>query len=314
MHTDMYSLVKLPSKHRFPMGVFKQNFRCLQASKCFSMFDVHSPVYVGSALSKKVHSPEYVDSFVTGTIAHKEWRACGLPWSSSLVQRTLWEVSGTLSAAELAVSTAGKVALSTAGGAHHAKVASCGGFCIQSDHCIAVASLINRGMISRALILDFDTHQGDGTANIFGAQSALKQQAYPGVYTCSVHASANFPVKKETSDLDVPLPSQTEDQGFLAACADALRHSVKENQPDLIVYISGVDPYIHDPLGQLHVSWDGLYKRDLMVFDYAASRQIPICGLVGGGYAAKPTSTADGLQELAQRHCLMHEAAVDIYG
>jgi acetoin utilization deacetylase AcuC-like enzyme len=50
---------------------------------------------------------------------------------------------------------------------HHASPHSCWGFCYFNNIAIAVKKLIAEGKIRRALILDFDLHYGDGTANTF---------------------------------------------------------------------------------------------------------------------------------------------------
>jgi acetoin utilization deacetylase AcuC-like enzyme len=51
---------------------------------------------------------------------------------------------------------------------HHASPHSCWGFCYFNNVAIAIKKLISKGKIKRALILDFDLHYGDGTANTFG--------------------------------------------------------------------------------------------------------------------------------------------------
>jgi len=50
---------------------------------------------------------------------------------------------------------------------HHASPHSCWGFCYFNNIAIAIKKLIAEGKIRRALILDFDLHYGDGTANAF---------------------------------------------------------------------------------------------------------------------------------------------------
>jgi len=50
---------------------------------------------------------------------------------------------------------------------HHASPDSCWGFCYFNNVAVAVRKLIAEGKIERALVLDFDLHYGDGTANIF---------------------------------------------------------------------------------------------------------------------------------------------------
>jgi acetoin utilization deacetylase AcuC-like enzyme len=51
---------------------------------------------------------------------------------------------------------------------HHASPHSCWGFCYFNNVAIAIKKLISEEKIKRALILDFDLHYGDGTANTFG--------------------------------------------------------------------------------------------------------------------------------------------------
>jgi acetoin utilization deacetylase AcuC-like enzyme len=50
---------------------------------------------------------------------------------------------------------------------HHASPHSCWGFCYFNNLAIAVKRLLSTGGIRSALILDFDLHYGDGTANTF---------------------------------------------------------------------------------------------------------------------------------------------------
>lgn len=49
--------------------------------------------------------------------------------------------------------------------------------------------------------------QGDGNAFIF--------QDDPAVFTFSVHGEGNFPARKQTSDIDIPLPDGTSDDVYL---------------------------------------------------------------------------------------------------
>jgi len=50
---------------------------------------------------------------------------------------------------------------------HHASPHSCWGFCYFNNIAIAVQKLLHEEKIRKALILDFDLHFGDGTANTF---------------------------------------------------------------------------------------------------------------------------------------------------
>ena len=58
---------------------------------------------------------------------------------------------------------------------HHASPHSCWGFCYFNNIAIAIKRLISENKIKNALILDFDLHYGDGTANTF---SGSKEATY----------------------------------------------------------------------------------------------------------------------------------------
>jgi acetoin utilization deacetylase AcuC-like enzyme len=58
---------------------------------------------------------------------------------------------------------------------HHASPHSCWGFCYFNNMAIAVMKLLSEGKIKSAIILDFDLHYGDGTANTF---SGSKEVSY----------------------------------------------------------------------------------------------------------------------------------------
>ena len=58
---------------------------------------------------------------------------------------------------------------------HHASPHSCWGFCYFNNIAIAIKKLLNEKKIKNALILDFDLHYGDGTANTF---SGSKEVSY----------------------------------------------------------------------------------------------------------------------------------------
>ncbi|MGD8243048.1 MAG: histone deacetylase family protein [Desulfobacterales bacterium] len=52
---------------------------------------------------------------------------------------------------------------------HHASADSCWGFCYFNNMAVALARLKQEGSITRAFVLDFDLHYGDGNVNILGA-------------------------------------------------------------------------------------------------------------------------------------------------
>ncbi len=78
-----------------------------------------------------------------------------------------------------------------------------------------------------------DVHQGNGTAKIFEHDQS--------VYTFSVHGEKNFPLRKERSTRDVPLPDHMEDADYLRAIDTHLPSALNESEPDIVFYVQGVD-------------------------------------------------------------------------
>jgi acetoin utilization deacetylase AcuC-like enzyme len=145
------------------------------------------------------------------------------------------------------------------------------------------------------MVVDLDVHQGDGTAAVFADD--------PRVFCFSAHCASNFPLRKQTSDLDLPLPDGLGDDDYLAAVGDVLPDLLDQVRPDLVLYNSGVDPHRNDRLGKLYLSSEGLLNRDRMVLDACLRRQIPIATVIGGGY--------DELDPLVERHSLVFRAATE---
>uniref|UniRef100_A0A0G4G7L2 Histone deacetylase domain-containing protein n=1 Tax=Chromera velia CCMP2878 TaxID=1169474 RepID=A0A0G4G7L2_9ALVE len=245
-----------------------------------------------------VHCQEYFSDFVSGSLDEKRMRRIGLPWSPQLVRRTLVEAAGTVLSAQLACEFG--IACSLGGGTHHAHHNFGSGFTIFNDVVIAADVVIKEGRASRVLIVDLDVHQGDGTAALASARPSKD------VFALSFHCGANFPFRKETSDLDVSFERGAGDDEFLSKLREVLPSVLDSFGPDLVLYLSGVDPFEGDKLGLLNLSEDGLRERDLFVFRECTRRGVPVSGVIGGGYD-------DDVDKLAARHGLLFESAAQVW-
>ena len=238
-----------------------------------------------------VHEPRYHRAFARGTLTHQEQRRIGLPATTPLVQRTWLAVGGTVLTARLALEHG--LACHLAGGTHHAYPDRGSGFCIFNDCAVAAQVLLNEARVQQLMVIDLDVHQGDATAAIFASE--------PRVFTVSVHCQSNFPLRKQNSDVDLPLDDGIQDDDYLIAIGDLIPNLLDQVQPDLVLYNAGVDPHRGDRLGKLSLSSGGLLNRDRLVLDACLRRSIPVATVIGGGY--------DDLDPLVQRHALVFRAA-----
>jgi len=229
-----------------------------------------------------VHTEDYITRLRNGTLTTREVRRLGLPWSKSLVRRSFLACSGTVNAARHALENG--VASNLAGGTHHAFPDRGEGFCVLNDIAVAIRVLQKENLAQRFLIVDCDVHQGNGTAFIF------KDEA--DVFTFSMHGAKNYPLFKEKSSLDIELPDKTGDAEFLEILNKALPHIFLQN-PDLVFYLGGADPFEKDKLGRLGLTIEGLQQRDEMVLSFAKNKKIPIVTTMSGGYAQDINDTVE---------------------
>ena len=238
--------------------------------------EIESAPEIGLSALYASHDPGYVDAVCAGALPRAAQRQIGFPWSPEMVARSRRSTGATWAACLSALSTGRGVNL--AGGTHHAHYARGGGYCVFNDSVVAFRTLQAEGRIRRAMVIDLDVHQGDGTASMAAGD--------PSIYTLSFHGAKNYPFRKESSDLDLAFPDGTGDLVYLSALRAELPRAIDVAAPELVVYLSGADPYQGDLLGRLSLSVAGLAARDRIVFEACDQRGIPVAVTMGGGYAA----------------------------
>jgi acetoin utilization deacetylase AcuC-like enzyme len=168
-------------------------------------------------------------------------------------------------------------AVNLAGGTHHAFADRGEGFCVFNDIAVAARVVLREGRIRRALVIDCDVHQGNGTAAIFRDD--------PAVFTFSIHGEKNYPFHKEAGDLDLTLPDGAGDVAYLDLLDRHLDAVLDRHRPDLVFYLAGADAFGGDRLGRLALTFEGLAARDAYVLERCRRRCVPVAVAMGGGYA-----------------------------
>ncbi len=281
-YTDRFE-VPLPPGHRFPMLKYRLLRERLLADRVVEIESLVVPPAATDGELIRVHRPDYVARVRQGTLSPAEVRRLGFPWSPGLVERSCRSVGGTLSACRAAL--ADGVAVTLAGGTHHAYPDRGEGYCVFNDVAVAIRVLQAEGRIGPVLVIDLDVHQGNGTAAIFRED--------PSVVMLDLYAVGNYPFAKEDGRHAIPLPDGMPDDEYLPVLEAALRDVLPAARGDLVVYVAGADPYIDDQLGRLALSKEGLADRDRLVFDACRSAGLPVAVTMGGGYARQVADTVE---------------------
>jgi acetoin utilization deacetylase AcuC-like enzyme len=245
---------------------------------------------------ERVHTPRYLDALWTGTLSEAELRRLGFPWSEDLLVRSRASVGGTVGAARAALEDG--ISGNLAGGTHHAFPDHGEGYCVFNDIAVAIHVLQAERRIQRAVVVDLDVHQGNGTAALFEGDES--------VFTFSMHGEHNFPFRKQRSSRDVGLPDGVDDSTYLEVLATHLPEVLEAAGADILFYQAGVDPLAEDTLGRLSLTHAGMRKRDRLVLEAAWHRGLPLVLTLGGGYAKPITATLEA-------HVGTYETALSVF-
>jgi acetoin utilization deacetylase AcuC-like enzyme len=155
------------------------------------------------------------------------------------------------------------------------------GFCNINIEAIMIEYLRKAYGIDKVAIVDTDTHHGDGTQDIYWHD--------PDTLFISIHQDGRtlYPGSGFTNELggpnavgttlNIPLPPNTSEEGFLYVMKDIIKPILDEFKPDLIVNSAGQDNHFTDPLANMNFSAQG----------YAALTSMlePDIAVLEGGYS-----------------------------
>ncbi len=267
--------------HVFPTEKYALTYQKIKEANLLKNYEVTEPIPASTEELLLVHLPDYVRDFMNFELS-EAMVTSELPLNKEIRDFFLLTTGGTILAARESLQS-GK-AIHLGGGFHHAFPDHAEGFCYLNDPAIAIKQLKKEGRITRAALIDCDLHQGNGSAYIFRHD---KQ-----VFTFSIHQENLYPVKQK-SDLDIGLDDFAEDKKYLDYIQRYVPLIYDRHQPDIVCYLAGADPFMHDKLGNLQISKTGLAERDKIVITEAVSRGIPIFVVLAGGYAYDTNDVAD---------------------
>jgi acetoin utilization deacetylase AcuC-like enzyme len=284
--------IPLPEGHKFPIDKYR-----LLRERVEGSVDVLEAEPVPWEWLGAVHDADLLERIRSNTLSVREQRGLGLPWSEVLVERGRRSVGGTVAAARRALEH--RIGMNLGGGTHHAGRDFARGYCLFNDVVVTLERFRAENLARRALVVDCDVHQGDGTAQLLGPDAEA--------FTLSLHGARNYPfksvsssvltssdvVRRYTSDLDIDLASGTGDDDYLTELDRALDVAIPAAQPDIAFFLAGADPWEGDRLGRLALTKDGLRARDELVLDRLLKTGAAVVVVLAGGYAPDVRDTVD---------------------
>ena len=183
---------------------------------------------------------------------------------------------------------------------HHATADAGMGFCIFNNAALAARYAQRRYGISRALIVDWDLHHGNGTQDIFYDDGS--------VFYFSTHQWPMYPgtgLRGETgigrglgTTLNCPVPAGAGGEEIIGAFRRQLLPAADSFKPDLVVVSAGFDGRIGEPLGGLALTDEDFADLTAICLwiaaEHAAGR---VVSLLEGGYDLA------GLASAVTAHC-----------
>jgi len=237
------------------------------------------PKQYSEDLLKKVHSEEYIrlvkkyDSRGFGALSPDT------PVFPGIYKYALTCCWATLTACDFVMKE--KVVYQFAGGWHHARRDSDGGFCVFNDAALALVYLKENGL--KPAYVDIDAHASDGVMYILYEEPILKISIHQDPLT--LYPGCGFIDEWGRGKglgymINIPLPPYSGDEQLVQVFSEIVIPALKEYKPDVIILQAGVDGHRYDPLTALQYSAHGFRA----ICEKLAKLGVPIVVLSGGGY------------------------------
>jgi acetoin utilization deacetylase AcuC-like enzyme len=169
---------------------------------------------------------------------------------------------------------------------HHAEPSRAMGFCLFGNVAIAAAMAIAELGVERVLVLDWDVHHGNGTAEAFRERD--------DVLFASIHQGGIFPGTGAAADtgtgpgegftINLPVAPGSGEDVWLPLLEDVVLPAAAKFEPQLVLVSAGFDAHADDPLAECQLQASSFGRMAGLVRDAAIAWEAPLGAVLEGGY------------------------------
>ncbi|HYZ81805.1 MAG TPA: histone deacetylase [Solirubrobacteraceae bacterium] len=169
---------------------------------------------------------------------------------------------------------------------HHADRRQAMGFCLFNNIAIAAQLAITELGVEKVMIIDWDVHHGNGTAEIFRRRA--------DVVVASIHQAGLFPGTGALLDagsgdghgytVNLPVPPGSGAEVWLSLIEHLVVPIGLEYRPELVLVSAGFDAHVADPLADCRLEAADFGQMACHVRDLAGALASPLGAVLEGGY------------------------------
>jgi acetoin utilization deacetylase AcuC-like enzyme len=170
---------------------------------------------------------------------------------------------------------------------HHAEPSRAMGFCLFDNVAIAAALALAELGLERVLIVDWDVHHGNGTAEAFRRRA--------DVLFASIHQGGIFPGTGALADagsgpgegytINLPVPAGSGEDVWLSLLEHVVLPAANGFEPQLALVSAGFDAHRDDPLAECQLETSSFAQMACHVRDAAEAWGVPVGAVLEGGYS-----------------------------
>ena len=169
---------------------------------------------------------------------------------------------------------------------HHAERSRAMGFCLFNNVAVAAQLALAEHGVSRVLILDWDVHHGNGTAEIFRTRN--------DVLYASIHRAPFYPGSGQLEDagsgeglgytINLPVGAGTDGEVWRSLLEHVVIPAASRFAPELVLISAGFDAHVADPLGGCRLEADDFAQMACQVRALGERLHAPVGAVLEGGY------------------------------